>query len=191
MPTVTQGDIQRLAPGLSIDNSTIDGFSIGSVTPAAGVFTTLQSTTRIPLSPQAVGAALTVTTAMAGKSIILDTAAGSVVTLPAATGSGATYRFIVKTTVTSNAHKILAASSSDFLQGIVTGSINSTGVLKGFVSAAATNHSIQMPFTGSTPSGGFAGDYFEFYDIAANIWEVDGMFGAGTTATTPFSTSTT
>lgn len=139
-------------------------------------------------APVAAGATLTLTSASAGATILLDTAAGSVVTLPAATGSGATYTFVVKTTTTSAAHKILAASVSDFMNGIVTGENANTA--KCFASAAATNHSLQMPFAGTQPSGGFIGDWFTITDIAANLWTVRGMYQAGTTPTTPFSSAT-
>lgn len=139
-------------------------------------------------APVAAGATLAVTGAMAGSTILLDTAAGSVATLPAATGSGATYTFVVKTTAASNAHKILAASVSDFMNGIVTGENANTA--KCFASAAATNHSLQMPFAGTQPSGGFIGDWFTITDIAANLWTVRGMYQAGTTPTTPFSAAT-
>lgn len=192
MPITTQGDLDRIFNGaLNVENLTLDGFSIGATTPGPGVFTTLTSTVSVPRAPVAVGASTVLTSSSAGKTILLDTAAGSTVTLPAATGSGSVYRFVVRTTTTSGAHKILAASSSDFITGIATGMTNSTGALKGFQSAAATNHSIQMPFTGSQPSGGFIGDWFEFADIAANLWEAYGMYGAGTTATTCFSSATT
>lgn len=140
-------------------------------------------------APVAAGATLAVTGAMAGASIKLDTAAGSVATLPAATGSGATYTFIVTTTATSNAHKILAASVSDFLNGNATGH-TAAGATLTFSAAAATAHSIQMPFAGTQPSGGFIGDWFTFVDIGANLWAVRGQYQAGTTATTPFSAST-
>lgn len=143
----------------------------------------------VSLAPIAVGASLTLTAAQAGTSVLLNTAAGSVATLPAATGSGAVFRFVVTTTATSNAHKILAASSSDFINGIAIGFTGSTA--KVFASAAATNHSIQMPVAGTQPSGGFIGDYFEFVDVAANLWNVNSMYQAGTTPTTPFSTATT
>lgn len=142
-------------------------------------------------APIAVGASTTLTAAQSSSPILLNTAAGSTATLPAATGSGNKYQFFVTTTTTSGAHKILAASVSDFIVGIATGNTNSTGVLKGFQSAAATNHSLQMPFAGSQPSGGFIGDWFELTDVAANLWEAKGMFGAGTTATTVFSSATT
>lgn len=134
------------------------------------------------------GATLAVTAAMSGSPILLDNAAGTVATLPAATGSGNEYRFKVKTTTTSGAHKILAASVSDFMNGLVIG--ENANTCKAFASAAATNHSLQLPFAGSQPSGGFIGDYFDITDIAVNLWQVNGMYQAGTTPTTPFSTAT-
>ena len=139
-------------------------------------------------APLVAGATKTLTVANNNQTVLLGTAAGSVVTLPAATGSGVKFHFVVSTTTTSGAHKILAASSSDFLNGLAIG--ENAGTCKAFASAAATNHSIQMPFTGTQPSGGFIGDYFDFQDIAANLWQVNGMYQAGTTPTTPFSTAT-
>ena len=138
--------------------------------------------------PLAVGASATITAVSAGKTILLNTASGSVATLPAATGSGDIYYFVVTTTATSNAHKILAASGSDYMNGIATGQNANTA--KVFSSAASTNHSIQMPFAGTQPSGGFIGDWFEVTDVAINLWQVTGMYQAGTTPTTPFSSAT-
>jgi hypothetical protein len=138
-------------------------------------------------APLVAGASTTLTAGNNGQTILLNTAAGSVVTLPAATGSGVKFLFVVTTTTTSGAHKILAASTSDFLNGIVTGENANTA--KCFASAAATNHSIQMPFSGSQPSGGFIGDWFQFEDVATNLWSVQGMYQAGTTPTTPFSSA--
>lgn len=144
--------------------------------------------TSIPSVP--VGAAQTIAVGtVSGSVFALNTAAGSTLTLPAATGSGARYRVIVTTTTTSGAHKILAASSADFINGIAYGFTGSTA--KVFASAAATNHSIQMPFSGSQPSGGFIGDWFEITDVAANLWEISGFYQAGTTPTTPYSSATT
>lgn len=140
-------------------------------------------------APVLAGATLAVTAAISNSPILLNTASGSVATLPAATGSGNKYSFIVSTSATSNAHKILAASSSDFLIGRATGSV-AAGTTLQFSSPAATNHSIQMPFAGTQPSGGIIGDKFDFIDIAANLWEVTGQYESGTTSTTPFSSAT-
>ncbi len=137
--------------------------------------------------PQAGGATITLTAASSGKPTLLDTAAGTVVTLPAATGTGNKFPLIVKTSATSNAHKVLAVGS-DYLIGEVTG--QNAGAILGFQALASqTFQSLQMPFSGSQPSGGIQGDWFELTDIASGLWHVKGMFGAGTTATTPFNTA--
>ena len=137
-----------------------------------------------PSAPIAVGASAT---ASFGKSYLLNNAVGSVLTLPPAIGSGGVVKAFVTTTTTSGAHKILAASTADYLDGNVVGQHSNTPLQ--FSAAAATDHSLQMPFTGSQPSGGFVGDWFELQDVAANTWMVKGMFQAGTTPTTPFSTA--
>lgn len=138
----------------------------------------------------AVGSSLTINaTSHVGAVIKLDTAGGSTATLPAATGTGNKYYFVVTTTATSNAHKILAASSSDNIIGIGAGeNANTAKVFPATV--AGTFHSIQMPFAGTQPSGGFQGDWFEFNDVATNLWFCRGSYHAGTTPTTPFSTAT-
>lgn len=138
------------------------------------------------VAPTLVGASLT---AAAGGTFLLNNAAGSVLTLPAMTGSGATYEVIVEVSTTSNAHKILANSGSDYFIGLAIGEHSNTPLM--FQSPATTNHSLQMPFTGSQPSGGIIGDRFIIKDIAANLALVSGQYSAGVTPTTPFSTATT
>lgn len=141
-------------------------------------------------APIAAGASLTLTAAGGNKTVLLNQVAGSTVTLPAATGSGITFRFYVTVTLTSAADKILAASSSDNLIGNVTGQTGNA--VKQFSAAHASGfHSLQMPFAGTQPSGGFEGDWFEVKDLAVNTWGVGGMYQAGVTPTTPFSTATT
>lgn len=136
----------------------------------------------------AVGAALT---AKVGLVYALDTAAGSVLTLPAAIGSGLRLTAYVKTSATSNAHKILTAPTTDKLIGRATGSIAAGTTLQFSAAAAAAYHSIQMPFAGTQPSGGLEGDIFNFTDVAAGVWLVEAQYESGTTSTTPFSTATT
>lgn len=134
----------------------------------------------------AVGAAAT---ASVGKTYLLNAAAGSVLTLPPATGSGGVIKAFVTTTATSGAHKILAATAADFLDGNVVGQHSNTPLQ--FSATPATDNSLQMPFAGTQPSGGFIGDWFELQDVALHTWMVKGMFQAGTTPTTPFSTADT
>lgn len=121
----------------------------------------------------------------------LDTAAGSVLTLPAAIGSGLTVEAYVKTSATSNAHKILTSPVTDVLIGRATGSVAAGTTLQFSAAAAAAYHSIQMPFAGTQPSGGLEGDIFHFRDVAAGVWLVEATYESGTTSTTPFSTATT
>lgn len=146
----------------------------------------ITGTIGVTSSPVAVGASLTISVA---GTYLLNTISGSVATLPPMTGSGSTYEFIVTASTTSNAHKILANSSSDFFIGNAIGQNGNTP--KMFPSPLATNHSLQMPFTGSQPSGGIVGDRFIVKDIASNLAEVTGTYSAGTTPTTPFSVATT
>lgn len=141
-------------------------------------------------APIAVGAALTAKK-ISGQTYLLNTAAGSVLTLPAATGSGAVIKAVVSLTATSLAHKILTSPITDVLIGQAVGATAAGATLKFSAATAGGFHSIQMPFAGTQPSGGFEGDFFTFTDVAAGKWHVESMYQAGTTATTPFSTATT
>lgn len=151
-------------------------------------FPNLTGTLALNSGPAPVAVGSSATASAANGTYLLNTVGGSTLTLPAATGTGSRYRVIVTATTTSAAHKILAASSSDFINGIAWGFTGSTA--KVFASAASTNHSIQMPFAGSQPSGGFIGDWFEFTDVATNLWQCSGYYQAGTTPTTPYASAT-
>lgn len=141
------------------------------------------------------GAPTTVTsatvTAPSGRSskYLLSKAAGVALTLPLATGSGISVEIEIGITATSGAYKVITGQATDYLSGNVTGQTGNA--VKQFSGAiAATYCSLQMPFAGTQPSGGFEGDWFSLTDMAANRWLVKGMYQAGTTPTTPFSTAT-
>ena len=146
--------------------------------------------TAVAGAPLAVGAALTAKANVTGLVYALDTAAGSVLTLPASKGSGAIITAYVKTSASSNAHKILTSPTTDLLVGRATGSVAAGTTLQFSAAVAAGYHSIQMPFAGTQPSGGLEGDIFNFTDVAAGKWLVEGQYESGTTSTTPFSTAT-
>lgn len=150
---------------------------------------TINNVAHVGPAPNACGATCSITAANAGQTTLLNQASGSTATLPAATGTGNAYIFVVSVTTSSAADKILAASSSDSILGLSIGENGGTaGVFPG---SAGTYHSLQMPFAGSQPSGGFKGDSYTCRDIAIGVWECNGTFQAGTTPTTPFSASTT
>lgn len=137
-------------------------------------------------APVACGATCTVT---AGQLVLLNLAAGSTVTIPTSSGSGNVIRMRVTVATTSAAEKVLLATTADAIIGTAIG--ENAGTAKIFVGNASTYHSIQMPFAGTQPSGGFIGDAITCTDIAAGTWACDIEYQAGTTPTTPYSASTT
>lgn len=141
-------------------------------------------------TPVGVGAAKTASK-ISGQVYALDTAAGSVLTLPGATGSGLSLEAYVSTSATSNAHKILTSPVTDVLIGRATGSVAAGTTLQFSALVSGGFHSIQMPFAGTQPSGGLQGDIFHFRDVTSGIWLVEATYESGTTSTTPFSTATT
>lgn len=140
-------------------------------------------------APVACGATCTLGASNAGTYTRLDTAAGSVATLPGATGSGTVYRLYVSVATTSAADKVLTNPVTDTVIGTAQG--ENAGTAKVFVGNAGTFHSIQMPFAGTQPSGGFIGDTIVCTDVASTIWKCDIQYQAGTTPTTPYSAATT
>ena len=127
-----------------------------------------------------------------GKVVKLDTLTGSVVTLPAATGSGARFRFLVSALATSNSHKIQVANASDYMIGIITGArVDSGNAVLGFAAAnsgtVATN-SDTITLNRTTTGSVSVGEWVEVEDVAANVWAVSGVLSAtGAAFATPFS----
>jgi len=159
----------------------LGGFAV--TVPASGTLALASGT-----APVACGATCTLGAANQNTITKFDTAAGSVGTLPAALGTGAKYSIVVTTAVTSNADKVLLTTVTDTIIGTAVG--ENAGTAKVFVGNASTYHSIQMPFAGTQPSGGFIGDEINCTDIAATIWFCNVKYQAGTTPTTPYSAST-
>jgi hypothetical protein len=122
---------------------------------------------------------LAVTSDYNGQIVPINRAAGTAVTLPAATGSQAVYRFFVGTSVTSNATTIKVANATDVMNGSASVS-GTTGTVFSTLPASDT-----VDMNGST-KGGLAGSYIEVTDYAAGFWLVSAaLVGSGTPAT-PF-----
>lgn len=98
---------------------------------------------------------------------------GSVITLPKATGSGFSYKFIVGETVTSNTLVIQVADSVD----VMAGKANT-------FETAATTDTITL---NGTTTGGYVGDEVELTDIGEGLWAVNATLKQTGTAATPFS----
>ena len=146
----------------------------GPVVSQAGFITGTDS-----VAAAATAATLTVTSDMNGMIIPLSRAGGMTVTLPAATGSQAVYRFVVATTFTSNG-VIQVASSTDVMAGLASVG-GGTGAVFSTLPASDT-----ITMNGTT-TGGLAGSYIELIDVASGDWVVRAaLVGSGTPAT-PFS----
>lgn len=129
-------------------------------------------------------ATLTVTAAShQGATLVLNRAAGTTVTLPAATGSGFKYTFVVGTTVTSNSDIIKVANSSDVMTGVAINAADGGDTAVMFETAAASD---TITLNGTT-TGGVKGDRVEVEDIAANLYYVRVVGSATGTEATPFS----
>lgn len=136
------------------------------------------------------GAALSVTAALHnGKTINLDTLAGSVCTLPAATGSGARFKFLVTVLATSASHKIQVANASDFMIGIIQTMSDDPATMKGFAAAnsgTVGTNSDTITLNRSTTGSVVVGEWIDVQDIAANTWAVNGLTASTGTEGTPF-----
>ena len=111
--------------------------------------------------------------------------AAATFTLPAATGSGDEYKFIVSVVNTSN-YVIKVADATDTIDGqIIITDADGTAATS-FVTAAASD---TITLNGTTTGGGAIGDYVEVIDIASNQYSVSGMVtcAAGSNIATMFS----
>lgn len=138
-----------------------------------------------PGAPVAAGATKTLTNAQhANKTILLDTVTGSVVTLPAATGSGDKFRFAVSVVPTSNSHKIQVANANDSFVGILGVLTDGSNAVIAFAPTAGDD---TITLNRSTTGGTIKGEYIEIEDIAENVFAVRGFIAASGTEATPFS----
>lgn len=134
----------------------------------------------------AAGASLTLTQATHdGKVILLDAAAGSTITLPAASGSGAKFTLLVSVKPTSNQHRINVVGDDEFV-----GSVNILDAdlaAQGAYAAADAGDNDQLDLNGTT-KGGQVGDWLELIDLLADNWHIRGQLvcPAGSNPVTPF-----
>lgn len=133
----------------------------------------------------AAGSALTVTQALHdGKTIKLDTAAGSTCTLPAATGTGAMYRFVVSVLATSNSHIVKVANGTDIMQGIILSRADDADATRAW-GTGATDDTITLNRT--TTGSVLRGEWIEVLDVASGLFLVRGVTASSGTEATPFS----
>lgn len=121
-------------------------------------------------------------TAHSGRTVVLDAAAGIAVTLPAATGSGNTYKMFIATTITSNSTTIKVVGD-DTMAGVAIVANDTDNSASIFETAADSD---TITFNGGT-TGGVKGATVELQDVAADLWSVRVVGAATDTEATPFS----
>lgn len=131
----------------------------------------------------ATASTLTVTAAKhAGKLIALNRAAGVAVTLPAASGTGNRYDFIVGTAM-SGGNSTIKVVGDDVMTGMALNSADSGNTVNGWETAADTD---TITLDGST-FGGLKGDRVTLVDFAADTWSVQMVAQATGSEASPFS----
>jgi hypothetical protein len=116
-----------------------------------------------------------------GKTITLNRAGGIAVTLPAATGSGARYRFVVGTKFTTSG--TIKVTGTDTMTGLMLG-LDDDGAPANAWTVSGTNDTITLD---GTTMGGDIGDLIEIEDVAAAVWQVNGFIKQTGTEATPMS----
>ena len=122
----------------------------------------------------------------AGRTLLLGEVGGNAactLTLPAATGTGAVYKFIVSVTNSSN-YKIQVVGD-DTIDGVMV-YLDVDGTAVTAFSTVSASDTITL---NGTTQGGILGDYLEIIDIAADQYHVRGVMRvpAGSNPATPFS----
>lgn len=117
------------------------------------------------------------------KFITLNRAEGIAITLPAAAGTGALYRFFISTTISGGSTTITVANSSDTMMGHAVIQTDTADAPLMFV-AGATDNTITMD--GST-TGGLKGACIVIRDVAENLFHVEMHSAATGNEASPFS----
>jgi len=125
----------------------------------------------------------------AGKINLLGEAGGDAavaLTLPAATGTGDKYKFIVSVVNTSG-YSIAVVDAATVISGSIL-SINDSATLLGWLAGSTAD---TVTLDGTTMGGVSIGDWVEFTDIATNQWAINGLTNSSGTEATPFSAAVT
>src|SRR5688572_2833175 len=130
------------------------------------------------------GAARTLTHLDAGKIIQLDTAAGSIVTLPKAIGSMDIFYFCTTVIATSNDHIVKVGNTTDVMTGSLNVVDNADGTVTAFGTVAASD---TITLNRTTKGSVKIGEFFWARDIKAGYWAIGGTVIATGSEANPFS----
>lgn len=134
------------------------------------------------------GTTRTLKASESGSLIVLDTAAGTTITLPAGCKNGTWFEFMVGVTVTSNADKVITGAATELLVGSIINCDTDTSDTVAIWKALVASSYISVNLDGST-KGGIKGDRFKLTKINSTSWVVEGVTNGTGTVATPFATS--
>ncbi len=153
---------------------------LGQITP---VFETVAA--RKPVI-SGLGATRTVNDSESGSLFILDRAAGIVFTLPTAK-PGMFFDFLVTTSVTSNAYKVITAAGTELLVGgYMNIDTDTSNAVAAFDGNGSTHVSVSM---NGTTTGGLQGTKLRFTCLSTTRWMVEGVVRGSGVVATAFATS--
>ncbi len=187
-PVLIKGTITGPAGGtltsMNLVTPQIGGVALGSTAAELDAAADLSAGAAIA----ATSGTLTVTAALhAGKVIHFGALTGTIVTLPAATGTGHRYTFVISTAATSNANIIKVANATDVMDGSmnIQQDTDSVGVAKIWL-AAVGDDTITM--AGAATTGGIKGGYIQVTDYKSGFWHAFAFTASGGgSEATPFS----
>lgn len=138
--------------------------------------------------PVSLAATTVLTAALHANRTLLMGAAGAPLTftLPAATGSGNRYRFVVSVVNTSN-YLVKASAGTMLFKGMVVGQSvtdSATDAARTWV-PGATDDTVTL--NGTTTGGTAIGNWIEFEDCSATLWAVRGLVTQSGAEATMFS----
>ena len=188
---MTQG-VSRVPEDVFVE----DGMTVtsGGLTVTAGGLTVTAGTTDLSGSLirdlVTLTADTTITNALhAGRILLMGEVGGdasATFTLPAATGTGAEFKFIVSVVNTSN--YVIQVTGNDTIDGSVVVTNDSTdGGTASLISWPTVAASDTITLDGTTTGGVNIGDYVLLTDIATDQYTVSGLLNASGTEATPFS----
>jgi len=132
------------------------------------------------------GATRTLTAAQNGTTVLLAKADGVIITLPAAV-VGRRFKFVVLTSVTSNAYKLSTATQgTEFFDGSYNSFQDAAVASTVFTGDGATHDNLSM---NGTTTGGLLGTVLWVECFATNLWTVTGWNRGSGAEVTSFATS--
>ena len=124
-----------------------------------------------------------------GKTCLMQEAGGNALctfTLPAATGGGGRYRFVVNEVNTSN-YVIKSVAGADVMRGTIVGASTTDSATDAPRTWASGTTDDTITLNGTTTGGVKRGDWIELEDVATDTWIVRGFITQSGAEATPFS----